>query len=138
MCEPKQFGYEEIEHTADWALRVWAPDLKTLFVQAAEGMNTLAGMVLEGGARPKKAFELGAIDRESLLVDFLSELLYFSEMEQLGFDRFDLNIGEQKLIAKVEGGAIADLKKEIKAVTYYDLKITTGEAGLEVTIVFDV
>jgi SHS2 domain-containing protein len=138
MPEPKQFGYEEIEHTADWALRAWAPDLETLFVQAAEGMNHLAGMALVEGTRIKKRFELQAIDHESLLVEFLAELLYYSEIERLGFERFDLTIGDDKLSAEVEGGPIAALKKEIKAVTYYDLEIRENETGLEVDIVFDV
>lgn len=138
MREPKKSGYEEVEHTADWALRVWAPDLEALFVQAAAGMNGLAGMVLAQDDRIEKQFEFVAIDRESLLVEFLEELLYYSEMEQLGFDRFELDIGAQKMIVKAEGGPIAELKKEIKAVTYSGLEITDSEAGLEVTIVFDV
>jgi len=35
--------YVEVEHTADWALRVWAPTLEELFVDAARGMYELAG-----------------------------------------------------------------------------------------------
>jgi len=37
MNEKSLSGFEEIRHTADWALRVWAPDLSTLFTQAAQG-----------------------------------------------------------------------------------------------------
>ena len=138
MPEAKQSGYEEIEHTADWALRVWAPDLETLFVQAAVGMNELAEMELSGNGRIEKIITVEAIDAEGLLVEFLAELLYFSEMEHLGFDRFELEISTRKLTAKVTGSPIAELKKEIKAVTFYDLAIKQGNLGLEVEIVFDV
>jgi SHS2 domain-containing protein len=138
MPEAKQSGYEELEHTADWALKVWAPDLETLFGQAAMGMNDLAEMELAEGERITKKFTLEAIDTEGLLVEFLSELLYYSEMERLGFDRFELEIGAQQLTVRVEGSPIVGLKKEIKAVTFYDLKIEQNAAGLEVVIVFDV
>ncbi|MBN2502038.1 MAG: archease [Anaerolineales bacterium] len=138
MPEAKQSGYEELEHTADWALKVWAPDLEALFGQAAIGMNDLAEMELSESERIEKAFTLEALDAEGLLVEFLSELLYYSEMERLGFDHFELEIGAQQLTAKVAGSPIAALKKEIKAVTFYDLEIEQSAAGLEVVIVFDV
>ena len=138
MPKAKQSGYEEIEHTADWALKVWAPDIETLFVQAAIGMNDLAEMVLSKIKGVEKEFDLEAMDAESLLVTFLSELLYYSEMEHLGFDCFDLKIDNHKLTAKITGGPIVALKNEIKAVTFYDLEIKQSDAGLEVVIVFDV
>ncbi len=31
-------GFQEIDHTADWAYRVWADRLDNLFTQAAEGL----------------------------------------------------------------------------------------------------
>jgi SHS2 domain-containing protein len=37
-------GYREREHTADWELEVWAPDLPRLLEQAARGMYRLAGL----------------------------------------------------------------------------------------------
>jgi hypothetical protein len=37
----KQAGFEEVSHTADWALRVWSPDFVGLLEQAARGMNFL-------------------------------------------------------------------------------------------------
>ena len=47
----KDAGFQEIEHTADWALQVWAPDLPILFTLAAEGMNSLAEVKLAEGER---------------------------------------------------------------------------------------
>ena len=40
-------GYREIEHTADWELKVWAPDLRGLLEQAARGMYALSGIILD-------------------------------------------------------------------------------------------
>ena len=65
-------GFEEISHTADWALRVWADDLEGLFAEAARGMNALSGAQLAEGPKVKRTFEAEAPDAESLLVAFLS------------------------------------------------------------------
>jgi len=136
--ETEKSGYREIEHTADWELEVWAPDLPALLVQAARGMYTLAGMRLQDGPRQGRSLEIEIFDSESLLVNFLSELLYFGEHENLGFDHFHLALKENFLHAEMEGAPLVSLDKEIKAVTYHNLKVQEGPQGLEVRIVFDV
>ena len=45
-------GFREKEHTADWELDVWAPDLPALLDQAARGMYWLMGAQLEEGCAP--------------------------------------------------------------------------------------
>jgi SHS2 domain-containing protein len=131
-------GFMEVEHTADWELEVWAPDLAGLLEQAARGMYALAGARLQDGPRQRRSFTLWAIDPERQLVSFLSELLYIGEQERLGFDRYQLALQGDQLHAELEGAVLASLDKEIKAVTYHKLAIQAGESGLEVRIVFDV
>jgi SHS2 domain-containing protein len=131
-------GFEEIPHTADWSVRVWAPDLPSLFVESARAMNALSGTVLGAGERLKRGFEAEAPDPESLLVAFLSELVYLQEQENLAFDVFDLRVASQWLKVQMEGAQIDSVDKAIKAVTYHNLKILATRDGLEATIVFDV
>ncbi len=131
-------GFKEIEHTADWELEVWAPDLVTLLEQAAIGIYTLAGVRLRPGIRLHRSFSVRMDDPESLLVRFLGELLFLGEYEGLGFDRYDLQLKDGWLQAQVAGAAIESMQKEIKAVTYHNLAIRETERGLEVNIVFDV
>jgi SHS2 domain-containing protein len=131
-------GFEEISHTADWAVRVWAPDLPSLFMEAALAMNALSGARLQDGARVKRKFEAQGSDAESLLVAFLSELVYYQEQEGLAFDRFQLKVERRKLEADMEGARVLSVDKAIKAVTYHDLRIVQTDQGLETTIVFDV
>ena len=59
-------GFEEIEHTADWALKVWAPDLPALFEQAALGMDSLSGVKLDGQSSLDRRLELEAPDAETV------------------------------------------------------------------------
>lgn len=131
-------GYRELEHTADWELEAWAPNLTGLFVQSARGMMDLSGVCLEAGPREERSLMLEAPDAEDLLVKFLSELLFLSEAENLAFDEFDIFIKENKLEGKIRGAPLARLDKEIKAVTYHNLFIQKTSRGLEVRLVFDV
>lgn len=131
-------GFEEVSHTADWSVRVWAPDLPSLFREAARAMNSLSGTVIGTGERVSKTLEVEGPDVESLLVAFLSELVYYQEQENLTFDVFDLRIAGQWLKVAMEGAEIESVDKAIKAVTYHNLKIQRNAEGLETTIVFDV
>jgi len=134
----KDRGFEEIPHTADWALRVWATDLPSLFQQAAMGMNVLAGVKLADHEPVKKHFETEAPDPESLLIAFLSELIYSQEQQNLGFSQFDIRILESRISANMEGARIQSIDKAIKAATFHNLKISKTARGLEAEIVFDV
>lgn len=131
-------GFEEISHTADWSARVWAPDLPSLFSEAARAMNALGGTVIGDGPRVKRMFESEGPDTESLLVAFLSELVYYQEQENLAFDVFELKVERQKLQVEMEGGQIVSSDKAIKAVTFHNLDIQKTGRGYEVMIVFDV
>lgn len=131
-----------VEHTADWSLLIRGDDMAELLVHAAEGMayllvGDLAAVPLEDTQR----IEVTGYDAESLLVEWLSELAYLAEREQLVFTRFtieELTLEPAALRAEVRGGRVTDMQKHIKAVTYHDLAITQTDSGLEVTIVFDV
>jgi SHS2 domain-containing protein len=131
-------GFEEVSHTADWSARVWAPDLPSLFREAARAMNSLSGTVIGTGDRVSRTLEAKGPDVESLLVAFLSELVYYQEQENLTFDVFDLRVAGQWLKVAMEGAEIESVDKAIKAVTYHNLKIQRNAEGLETTIVFDV
>ena len=131
-------GFEEVPHTADWSVRVWAQDLPSLFGESARAMNALSGTVTRNSPRVKRTFESEASDAESLLVDFLSELVFCQEQESLAFDSFDVKIEEPALNVEMEGAPIASVDKAIKAVTYHNLKILKTAEGFETTIVFDV
>lgn len=134
----KNFGYREIEHTADWELHVWAPDLTTLLKIAAQGMYELSNTELAAGSREMREFVIPFVDRETLLVDFLAELLFLCEDEGIAFDDYQLSIKSGTLKVQANGGPIQNQAKEIKAVTYHGLQIRETKRGLEVRIVFDV
>lgn len=131
-------GFYEIDHTADWALTVFAPDLAGLLEQAARGMSTLSGTILQPGPRGVQELLITGYDPEHLLVKFLTEILHFEQEAYLGFEGYALTLDGVTLTALLTSAPIESQQKEIKAVTYHNLKISPTPTGLETTIVFDV
>lgn len=134
--------YEELHHTADWCLRVWADDLPSLFAEAAQGMNALSGTEPAPGSAAQRTLSLSAPDVESLLVAFLSELVFAAEQERITFTRFHIETSERadgwELKAEMDSAPLAAVNKMIKAVTYHNLHIRQTARGYEVEIVFDI
>lgn len=126
-----------MEHTADWALRVWAADLPSLLVEAARGMYHLMGAV-PGAPAGEIRLEVDGIDAETLLVSFLSEVLHLVEDggRLIQPEKPVLTGFSAQMVAS--SFEIASQEKEIKAVTYHQLKVGETSLGLETTIVFDV
>ena len=135
-----RIAFEEIEHTADRALRIYGRNLEELLVHAALGLNSLLGADDSIDAAPvTKSIALDAMDAASLLVEWLSELAYWAEAEMLVFSKFDLHdISATRVNALIHGSRITRLENHIKAVTYHNLEITETESGLAATVVFDV
>jgi len=132
-------AFEELEHTADWALKVRGRDLADLLVNAAVGMMELAGVRPADGGGEEREIKLESLDRESLLVDWLHEVLLPLEMEWAAFSEIQLKTeGDRRLAGKVLVVPLAAMTKQIKAVTYNDLEIEEGPEGLTATVVFDV
>jgi SHS2 domain-containing protein len=135
--------FQEIEHTADLALRVRGEDLVALFVHAAHGMfYLLRCRPAERPAEPvERDIELDAPDLETLLVDWLDELLYLSERGAgLCFETLYIHsLDKHRLKATVHASGSQTPQQDIKAVTFSDLRIVRREDGAyETTITFDV
>lgn len=131
--------FEEIEHTADIAIRVWGRDLAELFASAGYGMACHMGDVATTGQTIERAIALEAYDTETLLVAWLGELLYLSEREGCIFTDFDMqDVTPTRLRAIARGEPVSEHSQHIKAVTFSNLEIVHTDAGYETTIVFDV
>ena len=129
----------EIEHTADLALHVWGQDLADLFTTAAQGMFSL--LAEPGGQAPivTRAIRLAALDVETLLVDWLNELLYFHEVDEAVY--WDVSFSQLSmttLAAEARGVPVGERRAHIKAVTFHNLAVVVGSEQCEVELVFDV
>ena len=130
--------WQEIEHTADLALHLWADDLPDLFTTAAQGMFSF--IAREDAAAPTRAVPvtLEALDVEMLLIDWLNDLLYWSEVAGLTFTTFEFeHLTPTHLIATAHGRPIAEYGKFVKAATFHNLTVIETPKGYETEIVFD-
>jgi SHS2 domain-containing protein len=131
--------FEEIEHTADLAIRVYGQEMRELFANAAHGMFALMAVPsLEEPAREREV-SLEAADYEGLLVDWLNELIYLHEVEEETYSQFDIEtLSPTRLKAHIIGGPTKSKIKAIKAATFHELNVVKTGSGYEATIVFDV
>jgi SHS2 domain-containing protein len=136
---------EELEHTADLRFRIRAPTLAGLFAEATRAlMETLYGD-LSGPVTEVRGVEVSAADREALLHDFLSEVLYLAEAENLVFSSAELAIAEgppPSVRGTLRGTPFDPARHaggtEVKGIAYFDLSIVEADGGYRLEIVFDV
>ncbi len=131
--------YEEIEHTADVGIRAYGTSAAELFESAAAGMFSLIANPEKVRAVGEVELRLAAEDLPSLLVAWLSELLFLHETQHLLFCRFQVRVDGNRLEARVWGEAIDkkrhELKLALKAVTYHRLSVDLTKGVAEV--IFD-
>ncbi|MBN1135505.1 MAG: bifunctional riboflavin kinase/FAD synthetase [Anaerolineae bacterium] len=133
------YRYQEVEHTADRALCVWGRELPDLFAGAARGMASLMADLDGLAATEWREVRLEAWDRESLLVNWLNELLFLTETERLLFVDFRIeSLIDTALVARVRGARAPVTKAVVKAATYHDLRLVRNDAGWSAVITFDV
>ncbi len=135
--------FEEIPHTADWSFRAFGRDLRELFENAAFAMFAMEGATAPEAANQSSVIErtvqVSGIDYESLLVNWLSELLYLQESNRETYHRFDIQeLSPTMLKAKIYGIPGVHIDKLVKAATYHNLKIEQTKEGWQATVVVDV
>ena len=135
--------YEQFSHTADIGVRVFGKTLKELFENAAFAMFDILADLEGLKGEITQDFELTAPTHEELLNSWLEELLYKFYTKSIIFYKFEVKeLSGDFLRAKAFGRLVSKnrnrLKTEIKAATYYNLKIIKKDDYYEVAIIFDV
>lgn len=139
-------GYNFIEHTADIAADVWGDSYNELFIAAAEAFVECVANPLTPFQPSTQILSINSETAEELLVEFLSELNYLVDVKKLIFhemERIDIsekdNIFELSATAKLSKlDPDKDLKYEIKAITYHQMKIEFEDNKYSTRIVFDI
>lgn len=132
--------YEFLEHTAEVGLKAYGDTLEEIFENAALGMFDLMTDVDTVEPRGELEVHVESQDLESLLVDWLTELIYVHELENVFLSDFKLAIRGLSLEATVRGEVVDATKHpldlSIKAVTYHMLKVSVKEGYA--TVIFDI
>lgn len=142
---------EELAHTSEIGLRAHAPTLADLFGCLACAMINLTGVEADAEAEPLTLeVDVSAVDVESLLVNWLNEVLYLHEVTGVVPERVTVHaitpaaMRAREIQATIEGRqgrGLSDL--QIKAVTYHQLAVVQqntaeGDGEWKAEVFFDI
>lgn len=136
------------EHTADLSLEATGPTLEACLARMGAGMFAVFAPP-PGSADATVNVSVSAGDPEELLVAWLEELIYRSDVDGLVFSAFEVDVhpptgegGALWLTARLEGRALAPDEElegpSVKAVTRHDLRVERGGEGWSAQAVLDV
>ncbi len=134
--------FELLEHPADVGFRAHGRTLADLFASCAAA---LLSIILDAShAQQSGVWRLSVegIDLESLLVNWLNEVLYYVDAKRIVFSRMEIDVGSKDVQAICYGEAF-DIERHptrvlVKAVTYHQLRIFESDAGWTAEVFVDV
>jgi SHS2 domain-containing protein len=120
--------FEILEHPSDLGIEARGATMAEAFQNAARGFISIIAGSSKIEADEKRLISIRALDRENLLVRWLTEILYLYDGEKfLTADvKFDM-INNTSLKATVLGqqfdASKHELKLDVKAITYHQLMV---------------
>ena len=134
--------FEILDHTADIGLVVYGEDLKALFENAGEAFFYLITDLRKVRRRIERRIDIGGESLDRLMVDWLSQLLYLHDVENLLFREFKVeSVGKEGLEAIVRGEpfrkGVHVIKTGVKAVTYHRIEVRQENGRWRAQIIFD-
>ena len=134
--------FEIIDHTADVGIRAYGANMNQAFANAARALFSLITELDDVDEVVYRDTKLTAPDEESLLVEWLNELIYLFDVENILFKRFDITqLNNTRLKARSYGEKVDKskhkLKMGVKAATYHMLKVDRSD-GCKVQVLFDI
>jgi len=136
--------YKILEHRTDLKVKAQGKDLPELFSNLAQGMFSAvcsSEIKNQRSKVKKRKIKISAKDSEELLVSFLNELIFLSDVYNeiyLDFEFEKLSETELKGVAFGQSIPASGFKTEIKGATFHNLKIKKTKQGYETTVIFDI
>jgi len=134
--------FEILDHTADIGLVIYGENLKALFGNAGEAFFHLITDLRKVRRRIERRINIGGESLDCLMVDWLSQLLYLHDVENLLFKGFKVeSVGKNGLKAIVKGEPFREgihvIKTEVKAVTYHQIEVRQENGRWRAQIILD-
>jgi SHS2 domain-containing protein len=135
--------FEILEHPADIGFRVFGESLAELFGSAAFAMLSIACEMGDVSPRMEYALSAAGTDYESLLVNWLSEVLYWFDGKRIALREFRVSCLAPDAIRAAAWGEPRDgarhrSKLIVKAVTWHQLKIARSDSGWMAEVYLDI
>lgn len=157
-------NFKILEHISELRIRAFGKTRKELFLNMMRGMFSVIAPKTDSrqptafdrnpereqapygtgkfgtGQTDKRIIKIKSQDINALLVDFLNECLYFSQInheiyQNIKFERFT----ETELEGVLMGQKVARLAEDIKAVTYHGVEVKKNNNGFwRVDVIYDI
>lgn len=125
---------EVIPDTGDVCLRVWGKTMREVFRASLRGVASYLkpDFSRASGARVQHPIAIEAVDINSLLVEFLSEVVAQTDIHNTVFTQATFRaFGENFLEGELAGTAVEGFERGIRAVSYQDVDIRkNGDTGM--------
>lgn len=136
-------AFEIIDHAADVGIIAYGADVEELFSNAALALFSLITEPERVEEKLHLNLEVSSEDTDSLLIEWLNELIYFFDAKHMLFNRFDIgNVTHNELKATCYGEGFDPMKHKIKigvkAATYHMLKLDKNGDGYKAQIILDI
>ena len=135
--------YREFEHTADVGVEIYGTTLEELFYNAGYALFDTLVDITTILPTVQRAIHVTGNDHETLLMNWLRELLYLSSVHEEVYGGFEIQtLQPDELHALLHGEAL-DLerhhfKTELKAITYHHFALGQKNGRWEARVIFDV
>jgi len=132
--------YKFLQHTADIKFQTYGKTLNEAFENVALAISNTLSRGEKIPSKKKKTIKAEGHDKESLLYDFIDELLYQLDAENFIVAKAKVSIKGNSLTAELSGDDVSnhpDLD-HIKAATYAEMYIKKTKDGYEIQAVVDV
>jgi len=131
--------FKSLDHPSDVGIIAYGKSKKEIFENAAYGMFSVMVDLKKVKAMQSLDLKISGEDPESLMVNWLNELIYYEDAKKMLFKEFKITkLTDTQLEAVVSGEKIDlnrhSLSRPVKAATYNQLQIGPNQAK----IVFDV
>lgn len=133
-------SHELIDHTSEVRLRLRARSLGELLAEAGRALAELQLRGAESGAAAgTRRLRVAAADRESLLVDWLNELIFLAETERWVATGFEIErVDARSVEATASGVELARISGLVKAATMHGLRVADMDRAVEAEVILDV
>jgi len=132
--------YEILEHKADLKIRALGKTKEELFLNMLLGMANSQKPEIKNKKEIRREIKIKSPDLPSLLVDFLSEALYLSQVNKEVYNNVNFKkITDKELEGELIGQKVERFGEDIKAVTHHSLDIRQLSSGVwEANVLFDI
>jgi SHS2 domain-containing protein len=139
----RRLKYKILSHTADLRLEVYGRTLEELFANAAEAIGDILSPQAKSAKRKaqsefRKKIKVKSLNINTLLVDFLNEILAKSHIDKKAYSVQRLALSDNSLEAEIVGRPVDKFDEDIKAVTYHGVDIQQKEGIWQTKLIFDI